>query len=134
MCMAAAVVAVPQEVAVEDMQMGGQLWTITKMASLGIQRKQNGPVRIFQMQLIRKANKSLIQEFIFVHKHFIGGEPAEVYWHSGAYHRGGYAYRLCRVHNQKYWKVTEECFQQGHLNFAGKENVKSWLKHIISYR
>jgi len=43
MCMAAAVVAVPQEVAVEDMQMGGQLWTITKMASLGIQRKQNGP-------------------------------------------------------------------------------------------
>merc|ERR1719513_24144 len=49
MCMAAAVVAVRQEVAVEDMQMGGQLWTITKMASLGIQRKQNGPVRIFQM-------------------------------------------------------------------------------------
>ena len=47
------------------------------------------------------------------------GEPAEVYWQSGAKHRGGYAYRLCKVHNGKIWKVTEECFQQGHLNFAG---------------
>jgi len=54
------------------------------------------------------------------------GEPAEVLWTSGAYHRGGYAYRLCRVHNQKYWKVTEECFQQGHLNFAGKTSWIYW--------
>ena len=61
------------------------------------------------------------------------GEPAEVYWQSGAKHRGGYAYRLCKVHNGKIWKVTEECFQQGHLNFAGINHQNSillsiWLK------
>jgi len=58
------------------------------------------------------------------------GEPAEVYWNSNAYHRGGYAYRLCRVPDGQYWKVTEECFQQGHLNFAGETSWiywKSWL-------
>ena len=48
------------------------------------------------------------------------GEPAEVYWNSGAKHRGGYAYRLCKVNNGKYWHVTEECFQEGHLKFHGK--------------
>ena len=47
------------------------------------------------------------------------GEPAEVYWNSGAKHRGGYAYRLCKVNNGKYWHVTEECFQEGHLKFYG---------------
>lgn len=48
------------------------------------------------------------------------GEPAEVYWTSNAYHRGGYAYRLCKVEQKEYWKVTEQCFQRGHLNFSGK--------------
>jgi len=52
------------------------------------------------------------------------GEAAEVYWVSNAYHRGGYAYRLCRVPDGQYWKVTEECFQQGHLNFSG---TTSWI-------
>ena len=47
------------------------------------------------------------------------GQPAEVYWQSGARHRGGYAYRLCKVNNGKIWKVTEECFQKGHLDFSG---------------
>jgi len=54
------------------------------------------------------------------------GEPAEVYWQSGAKHRGGYAYRLCKVHNGKFWKVTEECFQRGHLNFAGQTTWIYW--------
>ena len=44
---------------------------------------------------------------------------AEVMWKSKAYHRGGYAYRLCKVEDGKFWKVTEECFQNGHLKFAG---------------
>ena len=39
------------------------------------------------------------------------GEPAVVYWNSHAFHRGGYAFRLCKVKNGKIWKVTEECFQ-----------------------
>ena len=47
------------------------------------------------------------------------GEPAEVYWNSDAFHRGGYAFRLCKVNNGKIWKVTEECFQKGHLKFSG---------------
>jgi len=47
------------------------------------------------------------------------GTNQEVYWESKAYHRGGYAYRLCKVKNGKIWKVTEKCFQNGHLKFAG---------------
>ena len=47
------------------------------------------------------------------------GQPAEVYWASAARHKGGYAYRLCKVNEGKFWEVTEECFQQGHLNFHG---------------
>ena len=50
------------------------------------------------------------------------GEPAEVYWNSGAKHRGGYAYRLCKVNNGKYRLryVTEESFQKGHPKFHCK--------------
>merc|ERR1712025_229200 len=48
------------------------------------------------------------------------GEPAEVFWSSGVGHRGGYAYRLCKVYKGQYGKVTEECFQKGHLKFYGK--------------
>ena len=47
------------------------------------------------------------------------GQPAEVFWASGANHMGGYAYRLCKVKRGKFWKVTERCFQRGHLNFYG---------------
>ena len=47
------------------------------------------------------------------------GETAEVTWASGMGHRGGYAYRLCKVNNGKVWEVTEQCFQNGHLNFYG---------------
>ena len=54
---------------------------------------------------------------------WVRGEPAEVAWYSGAHHRGGYAYRLCKVNNGKIWEVTEECFQKGHLNFYGKKGT-----------
>ena len=54
---------------------------------------------------------------------WVRGEPAEVAWYSGAHHRGGYAYRLCKVNNGKIWEVTEECFQKGHLNFYGKKST-----------
>ena len=47
------------------------------------------------------------------------GGTAEVFWKSGMKHRGGYAYRLCKVENGKVWRVTEKCFQNGHLKFAG---------------
>jgi len=47
------------------------------------------------------------------------GTNQDVYWKSKAYHKGGYAYRLCKVENGKFWEVTEECFQNGHLKFAG---------------
>merc|ERR1719244_495382 len=48
MYMVDAVAEDQQEVAVEDMLMGGQLWTITKMAFLEIQRRQNGPAESLQ--------------------------------------------------------------------------------------
>ena len=47
------------------------------------------------------------------------GQSAEVFWASGANHMGGYAYRLCKVNDGKFWEVTEECFNKGHLNFSG---------------
>jgi len=46
------------------------------------------------------------------------GTNATVMWESKAYHRGGYAYRLCRVRRGKTWKVNERCFRRGHLKFA----------------
>ena len=49
----------------------------------------------------------------------------QVFWSSGANHRGGYAYRLCKVTDGKYWEVTEECFQEGHLNFHGDNVIAS---------
>jgi len=61
---------------------------------------------------------------------WVRGEPAEVAWYSNAHHRGGYAYRLCRINYSDYtetplvWEVTEECFQNGHLNFFGN---KTWV-------
>ena len=41
-------------------------------------------------------------------------------------HRGGYAYRLCKVNDGKVWEVTEECFQNGHLNFYGDTTWIYW--------
>lgn len=52
------------------------------------------------------------------------GKAHFVYWSSGARHRGGYAYRLCKVPSGGISKVTESCFQNGHLNFA---NMDSWI-------
>ena len=37
---------------------------------------------------------------------------------------GGYAYRLCKVPAGGISKVTEQCFRDGHLSFAGDD---SWI-------
>lgn len=37
-------------------------------------------------------------------------------------HAGGYSYRLCKQSAQ----MTEECFQAGHLNFAGDTHIIQW--------
>jgi len=55
-----------------------------------------------------------------------GGE-AEVIWATRAAHKGGYAYRLCKVPTyqaEDISKVTEKCFRNGHLSFAGKD---TWI-------
>merc|ERR1719445_1954062 len=88
--------AVVKEVDVEDMLEENQPWNTTKKGFFGETRSTQ----------------------------WARGEPAAVYWQSGAKHRGGYAYRLCKVNNGKIWEVTEECFQEGHLNFHGKT---SWI-------
>ena len=48
------------------------------------------------------------------------GQNEEVYWTTGAGHQGGYAYRLCKVPEEgAIHLVTEKCFNDGHLKFAG---------------
>ena len=52
---------------------------------------------------------------------WVRGTAATVIWATSAYHRGGYAYRLCGpVEKGKEWMVNEQCFRDGHLNFVGK--------------
>jgi len=59
------------------------------------------------------------------------GTPADVYWIQGAEHRGGYAYRLCKIpilpgppRHFNMGGLTEECFNNGHLNFHGES---TWI-------
>jgi len=46
------------------------------------------------------------------------GSVVEAEWAIYANHAGGYAYRLCRKEGKE---LTEECYQQGHLEFASPE-------------
>ena len=110
----------------EAIQAESQLWSIIKMGFLGSQQLPLGPVRYklshWSNYFFRPIREQIFKQgFLFRISIFAGGEAAEVYWTSNGYHRGGYAYRLCRVPDGQYWKVTEECFQQGHLNFAGRK-------------
>jgi len=55
------------------------------------------------------------------------GTEVEVKWAISANHGGGYAYRLCKKPDDgDMTKLTEECFQQGHLDFVGDE---SWVEY-----
>jgi len=60
------------------------------------------------------------------------GDVVEAAWGITGNHGGGYAYRLCKVPEEGMGALTEECFQQGHLEFFGNiqalqvgENVSS---------
>jgi len=53
------------------------------------------------------------------------GSTVEAAWGMVANHGGGYAYRLCKVPQQGVAALTEECFQRGHLEFAGD---KQWVQ------
>merc|ERR1712039_511791 len=60
-----------------------------------------------------------------------------VYWSTGAGHQGGYAYRLCKIPSGGVTQITEECFNQGHLYFAGDTNwiyagMKPYSEHDYS--
>jgi len=50
------------------------------------------------------------------------GSQQEVSWSLYANHGGGYSYRLCPVSSE----LTEECFQQHHLQFVGNQ---SWIQY-----
>lgn len=50
------------------------------------------------------------------------GSVQEVSWNFVANHGGGYAYRLCPADSE----LTEECFQDHHLEFVGDQ---SWLEY-----
>ena len=49
----------------------------------------------------------------------VRGSTQEVAWLMDANHGGGYSYRLCKIPPEGRSGLTEECFQQGHLSFAG---------------
>ena len=56
----------------------------------------------------------------------VRGSTQEVAWLMDANHGGGYSYRLCKIPPEGRSGLTEECFQQGHLSFAGPE---SWIQY-----
>ena len=59
---------------------------------------------------------------------WVRGQPAEVYWRITADHRGGYAYRLCKVPDEGVIGITESCFQDGHLDFYGDT---AWIYYQV---
>jgi len=54
------------------------------------------------------------------------GSYQEVAWFVAANHAGGYAYRLCKIPDGGITELTEECFQNNHLEFAGQEQ---WVEY-----
>jgi len=65
------------------------------------------------------------------------GNPEAVYWTDMAAHAGGYAYRLCKIPPGGVTQITEECFNEGHLSFAGNNNwiyanLAPWSEHDYS--
>ena len=54
------------------------------------------------------------------------GTQKEVAWYVTANHAGGYSYRLCKTPNGGISDLTEECFQDGHLEFVGD---KQWVEY-----
>ena len=56
------------------------------------------------------------------------GSLQEVAWWAGANHAGGYSYRLCKMPASGISDVTEECFNQNPLEFAGDVQ---WVEYKI---
>jgi len=51
---------------------------------------------------------------------WLAGSHQEVNWYVSANHAGGYSYRLCRMPEGGPEDLTEECFQETPLDFAGE--------------
>ena len=61
---------------------------------------------------------------------WVRGTAATVIWTTNAFHRGGYAYRLCGpVEKGREWMVNEQCFRDGHLKFVGKTKELTYKVH-----
>lgn len=56
------------------------------------------------------------------------GTQPEVAWYVSANHAGGYSYRLCKTPKEGISELTEECFQNGHLEFVGDNQ---WVQYGI---
>ena len=54
------------------------------------------------------------------------GSVAEVAFYLSGNHGGGYSYRLCKAPEEGMGGLTEECFQQSHLEFFGD---KQWIHY-----
>uniref|UniRef100_A0A7M5WWF6 Uncharacterized protein n=1 Tax=Clytia hemisphaerica TaxID=252671 RepID=A0A7M5WWF6_9CNID len=62
----------------------------------------------------------------FVVTEWVRDTVVEVIWGIFANHGGGYSYRLCKLPEEGYSKLTEECFQQIPLEFIGD---KQWIQY-----
>merc|ERR1712181_195741 len=51
---------------------------------------------------------------------WLAGSQQEVKWTVNANHAGGYSYRLCKMNHAGIKHLTEECFQEMPLKFAGE--------------
>jgi len=59
------------------------------------------------------------------------GSYQEVAWYVGANHAGGYSYRLCKMPPGGISQLTEECFQESPLDFAG---VEQWIQYAVDHK
>ena len=50
-----------------------------------------------------------------------------IFFYTYVSNSGGYAYRLCKVPSEGVIGITEECFQNGHLEFYGPN---TWIMYV----
>ena len=75
-----------------------------------------------------------------MYKDKIQNTNTKVAWHVNANHVGGYSYRLCKLPSGGISELTEECFQQNHLDFVGDhqwvvmDNEPEERKEVLALR
>ena len=63
---------------------------------------------------------------------WVAGSEQEVAWFVGPNHAGGYSYRLCKMPEGGITQLTEECFQENPLDFAGEDQWVNYKKDRLT--